>query len=255
MTVLASLLAAAAVLVLLAGGQLARTRLRGLGYRVGLARPAGSGHRHSDRRATPRRSGARARWGASALSGLGLAVLLGGPVGVLAAVGVAIGLERMLARLEPRAVRERRDQLRHDLPAAADLLAACVRAGQPVPAALAAVARATPGPLGTELATVAAALRLGADADHAWAGFLGEPVLAAFGRAMVRAWDSGAPLAATLDRVAEDSRRARRAAAEERARAVGVRAAAPLGLCFLPAFLLIGVVPVIVSAAAELLSF
>jgi hypothetical protein len=43
-------------------------------------------------------------------------------------------------------------------------------------------------------------------------------------------------------------RRRRRARADAIARGVGVRAAAPLGACFLPAFLLIGVVPTIVGA-------
>ncbi|MPZ96075.1 MAG: type II secretion system protein, partial [Propionibacteriales bacterium] len=35
-------------------------------------------------------------------------------------------------------------------------------------------------------------------------------------------------------------------------RSVGVRAAAPLGLCFLPAFVLIGIVPAIAGAFAAL---
>jgi hypothetical protein len=52
--------------------------------------------------------------------------------------------------------------------------------------------------------------------------------------------------------LAGDLRRRRRAAAEQRARSVGVRAAAPLGLCFLPAFVLIGVVPSVVSAFAAM---
>ena len=37
----------------------------------------------------------------------------------------------------------------------------------------------------------------------------------------------------------------RRAAVEARAKAVGVRTVIPLGLCFLPAFLLLGIVPVV----------
>ncbi|MEQ7007640.1 type II secretion system F family protein [Actinopolymorpha sp. B17G11] len=79
------------------------------------------------------------------------------------------------------------------------------------------------------------------------------PVLASFGRAMVRVWDSGAPLAVTLERLAADARRTRRARAEQKARAVGVRSAVPLALCFLPAFVLVGVVPLVAGAVSGLL--
>ena len=47
---------------------------------------------------------------------------------------------------------------------------------------------------------------------------------------------------------ADELREQRRASARERARSVGVKTAAPLGLCFLPAFVLIGIVPTIISA-------
>jgi hypothetical protein len=39
---------------------------------------------------------------------------------------------------------------------------------------------------------------------------------------------------------------------EERARTVGVRAALPLGLCLLPSFLLLGIVPLVVGLLSEL---
>jgi pilus assembly protein TadC len=39
---------------------------------------------------------------------------------------------------------------------------------------------------------------------------------------------------------------------EQSARSVGVHAAAPLGLCFLPAFVLVGIVPSIVSVFGSL---
>ena len=43
-------------------------------------------------------------------------------------------------------------------------------------------------------------------------------------------------------------------AAEQAARRVGVLAVAPLGLCFLPAFVLLGVVPVVIGLAGPLLA-
>jgi hypothetical protein len=42
-------------------------------------------------------------------------------------------------------------------------------------------------------------------------------------------------------------------AATEAARSAGVRAVAPLGLCFLPAFVLVGVVPTVVGLATAAL--
>jgi hypothetical protein len=56
-----------------------------------------------------------------------------------------------------------------------------------------------------------------------------------------------------VSRLAAEVRAERRSAAEQAARRVGVLAVAPLGLCFLPAFLLLGVVPVVVGLAGPLL--
>jgi pilus assembly protein TadC len=54
-----------------------------------------------------------------------------------------------------------------------------------------------------------------------------------------------------LLRVAEDLRATRRAALDQAAKAVGVKAVAPLGLCFLPAFMLLGIVPLVASLIAR----
>ena len=54
--------------------------------------------------------------------------------------------------------------------------------------------------------------------------------------------------------MAADVRAEYRSAAEQAARRVGVLAVAPLGLCFLPAFVLLGVVPVVVGLAGPLLA-
>jgi hypothetical protein len=51
-----------------------------------------------------------------------------------------------------------------------------------------------------------------------------------------------------LERVARDARDGSRWEGEAKARAVGARAAAPLGLCFLPAFVLVAIVPIVVAS-------
>ncbi|MYW04674.1 type II secretion protein F, partial [Streptomyces sp. SID3343] len=63
----------------------------------------------------------------------------------------------------------------------------------------------------------------------------------------------GAPAAQAVARAADEQRAAQRRTATAAARRVGVRATVPLGLCFLPAFLLIGVVPIVIGLTSTLL--
>jgi pilus assembly protein TadC len=53
---------------------------------------------------------------------------------------------------------------------------------------------------------------------------------------------------AALRSHAAAARERRRAALQQAARAVGVRSVLPLTTCFLPAFLLLGIVPTVASA-------
>ncbi|MEZ5096297.1 MAG: type II secretion system F family protein [Nocardioides sp.] len=82
-------------------------------------------------------------------------------------------------------------------------------------------------------------LALGADPASAYAMLADDPVLAPLGRTLARAQASGAPIAAAVEALSTDLARERRARAEDRARGVGVRAALPLGICLLPAFVLV----------------
>lgn len=193
------------------------------------------------------------RWCAAGAAGAVVVVVLGGVTGALTGLGVVVAAGRLLGRREASQQKARRRALAADLPLAADLLAACLRAGQPPDRALGVVADALDGPLGSELGVVAANLRMGADPSAAWADLRAEPVLAPLARAMARSADSGAPVAAWLDDLADDARRAARMHAVQNARTVGVRAVLPLGLCFLPAFVLLGVVPVVAGAVGALL--
>lgn len=189
-------------------------------------------------------------WLASGVTALTCAVLVGGPVGIGVGLVAGVVCRQVLARLEPRSVRAERQRLAADLPAAADLLAACLLSGAPMVDAAEAVAAALGGPVSGPLRSVAAAIRLGADPPGAWRALDARPELAPLSRTVARAMAGGAPLADALTRLADDRRRALRADAAAAARRVGVRAAAPLGLCFLPAFVLIGVTPVVASIAA-----
>lgn len=135
------------------------------------------------------------------------------------------------------------DAITAALPLAVDLLAAGLRAGAHPIDMVTAVAQALGGPLGTELDRVARQLRLGADPAQAWENLRAPEELAALGRALSRANQTGAPLADVLESHAADCRRAARARVLELAHRAGVAVVIPLGVCFLPAFVLLGVVP------------
>jgi pilus assembly protein TadC len=211
--------------------------------RAGLARAA---PRH------PQWGGDLGRRSAAAVAGLAVAVAIWSLAGVAAGAFVAVLIERLLSRFESRAARQRREQIDRDRVLTADLVAACLAAGASPIEAAAAVVDALGGPVGDELRSVVRAVRLGADPAAAWRARCRGPGLAPLGRACARAVETGAPLADTVALLADDQRAARRAAAAEAARRAGVAAAAPLGLCFLPGFVLLGVVPVLVGVARTL---
>ncbi|MFC0627649.1 type II secretion system F family protein [Kribbella deserti] len=180
--------------------------------------------------------------------------LLGMPWGVLPAAASMVAVPLMLARLQPASVRQRAERIRADLPLTIDLLAACLRAGRPPDEAVATVVHAHDGPLSELLSEVERHLRLGADPAQAWETLQAEPACVSLTRAVTRALRSGAPLAATLEYLADDIRQERRWTAEERARAVETRSVVPLGLCFLPSFILLGVIPTIAGSLTGLLA-
>ncbi|WP_072813624.1 type II secretion system F family protein [Rhodococcus zopfii] len=142
----------------------------------------------------------------------------------------------------------------HAVPASFDLLAACLRAGLPTATAARAVAESAPPVLADALRRGADRLQLGADPAEAWRALGDDDLLEAFSRAARRSAKSGAPLSGIVAELAER----RRAEVEDQAAAAieraGVLVSGPLGLCFLPAFVCLGIVPVVIGLAGEVLS-
>ncbi|HEY1134114.1 MAG TPA: type II secretion system F family protein, partial [Nocardioides sp.] len=104
-----------------------------------------------------------------------------------------------------------------------------------------------------ELAPVAARLALGIDAGAVWTRLATDsPALAPLARVMARSHEAGSVVSSAVAALADDLAQRSRARIEDKARAVGVRAAVPLGLCLLPAFLLLGIVPLVASAVQGL---
>jgi Flp pilus assembly protein TadB len=177
---------------------------------------------------------------------------LGGLPGAVGAALGASGCWWATGRLEPPAVRRRRERLAASVPQAVDLMAACLAAGLSPGAALDQVAAAVTPPLADELDALSARLRVGVDPVTVWRDLSRHPQLDGLGRTVSRAVESGSSVAEAMLRLAEDLRRDTRAQLETRARAVGVKAALPLGVCLLPAFVLVGVVPLVAGSVTVL---
>ena len=135
------------------------------------------------------------------------------------------------------------------LPLAADLLAGCIAAGAGPVIAAQAVGEALDGPVGGALARGAAEVRLGGEPSDAWRMLASAPGADALARLLERADVSGLPAAVPVARIAADARADWARAGTARARRAAVLVAAPVGLCFLPAFIAVGIVPVVIGLA------
>jgi pilus assembly protein TadC len=181
--------------------------------------------------------------------------VLAGRIGLLLALpggfGVLVGCRRLASRNRPPLDRQAIAFL-------LDLLAAVLRAGAPTDQAIEAVAvsvREYGGqPLGKvmePLSVVGRLLRLGTEPQLAWSMLNELPELAPVAAAGRRCAHSGARLAGALADTAEQLRAEHTQLAVLRAQRVGVWALLPLGCCFLPAFVCIGIVPVVLGVAGQ----
>jgi pilus assembly protein TadC len=199
--------------------------------------------------------GAMGRWGPSAGAVCAGYVLVGGVAGLLLGLVAAFGVWRWRRRARAAAdvTASSEAQARRQLPLAADLLAACIAAGADPVRAARAVGESLGGPVGEVLARGAAQVRLGGEPRAAWRRLASIPGAGALARLLERAGDSGAPAAEPVARLAAEARAERGRATTAVARRAAVLITAPVGLCFLPAFVAIGVLPVVIGVAGGLL--
>jgi len=129
-----------------------------------------------------------------------------------------------------------------------DMVRAALRAGADVVTAIASVGAALPTDQGEPCVQAARALRLGSSWDAAWRA-RGE-----LARALAPAWSDGVDPEPLLAHAAAAIRIGRQARAREAAARLGVRLVLPLGLCLLPAFVLLGLVPLLISAGLDVWS-
>ncbi|QZY29379.1 type II secretion system F family protein [Nocardioides coralli] len=181
------------------------------------------------------------------LAGAGVWTLVSGWTGLGGAVLAAVVVRHLVGSAEPAASRREREAVRRDLPVVVLLLGVALRGGAAIVPAIRQVGAALPGTAAARLGVACDRITVGVDPERVWRDLAGDPALAPLGRALARAHRSGAPVARAVERLADDLAATARAEVEDRARAVGVKAALPLGVCLLPAFLLLGIVPLVVS--------
>ena len=212
--------------------------------------------------AAPRATGRILSW--LPLLGLGLGVLMGSdPVGVLTGsilgaltgllgLGLAFAGRRWTAALVHRAEVESAasngaEQTSNmppvDTALVLELLAAQLRVGLAPLAALGTLAEALNS---RALHTVCQRLQMGSGWGSAWSG----SAAGTFGElrdALAPAYTGGAPSTALLLSIADAHRLSERRAAERAAGKLSVALVVPLGLCSLPAFICLGIVPILIS--------
>lgn len=127
-----------------------------------------------------------------------------------------------------------------------DLAATMLAAGLSVPAVLQELSQLEEGRYHSELAVVVAKLYAGASWEQAWAKNIPEglaPVRDCLGLAL----ETGAPSAQLVRVLADRQRRHRQRQHEKSAARLAVKLVVPLGACSLPAFICLGVIPVLIA--------
>jgi hypothetical protein len=129
-----------------------------------------------------------------------------------------------------------------------ELVAAMLGSGASLPRALS-VAADRFGLGETAIGRASASLTLGIPWDEAWPPNRNDPLASAVREGLHFAAATGAPSAQLISAHARLLRRQRHRELERRAATLGVRLVIPLGACSLPAFICLGVVPVLLSMA------
>ena len=180
-------------------------------------------------------------------AGLGAMVWLPGLWGVAGGALVAALVVLGLGFLEMGRSRTQRQLVLRQLPMTLDFMAAVLAAGVPLSGAVRAVAAVSPAETAAVLRQVDARVRVGSTDAEAWRSLATHPVWGEAARDLARSAQSGTALRAVLVAHAQDARRQAREELQGKAWQVGVKVALPLMCCFLPAFMLTGVAPVVLG--------
>jgi tight adherence protein C len=190
------------------------------------------------------------------LGGIGfVSGLAFGPVALVTSpVGLLVGFRLPRTYLGARS-RRRKEEMAAALPDVVDLLAVCSQAGLNISLSLRRVVERAPGPLGKEIQRVVEEIDLGvprARALESLASRSGLPELEALVRVLLNSERFGTQIASSLETFSADVRGRLKRSAETQARKAPVKILFPLVFLILPAFILLTVVPLLVSAFQSL---
>ena len=141
-----------------------------------------------------------------------------------------------------------------DIAADIELFAACATAGLAIGPTMAAVADAAGPTTAGDWLAARALLAVGAPLPDVWRGLAELRGLDELARTARHSGQSGAAIAVGCERVAARLREDAEDRAIGAAERAGVLIALPLTLCFLPAFMLLGLAPMVLSLGSQLFS-
>jgi len=180
------------------------------------------------------------------LAGGGLGWLIfGGGLGPVIGAGAGFAAAWWASRLTPSSETRQQRRLARDFPITLGFMAFVVQSGAPLRLATEAVSEVADELNAQRLRGVIARCDVGFTDGEAWRTLADDPVWGELSRELARCVDTGAATAAVLKSTAAQASQAADADAIAQARTIGVTSTLPLVCCFLPAFLLVGVVPII----------
>lgn len=231
----------AGALLLVAGALLV---LPGARRTIAMRAAAESGARGARSRSVPRPV-------LAGLLGLAVALTFGGTGGAITGLAAAV-TTFLLLRRSARSVAAQAARDQPDIDGALTVAALLLRSGSPPAQAMSDAMRVFPIPAAPTFARTQRLIALGHPPVRAWQEAARDPAIRSIANAAVRSSTSGAALAEAWTALARQARADRESRAEVRAQRAGIGVLAPLGLCFLPAFVCIGVVPIIVGLAGDI---
>jgi len=177
--------------------------------------------------------------------GMALAWVFSGSLMSLGVGAVVGGLASRWLITSTKTDEKARAALIHEFPLVLNFLASVVESGAPVRFAAQAVSEVCDDGNATCLRKMLAQCDVGFTDAEAWRTLVDDPVWGDVARELARCVETGAAVGDVLRNASVRATKAAAAQATAKARSVGVSSTLPLVACFLPAFLLVGVVPIV----------
>lgn len=182
--------------------------------------------------------------GLMAGGGVGWTVF-GSGLGPVIGAGSGLAVAWWASHLTPSTEAQQQRCMVRDFPMTLGFMASVVQSGAPLRLAAESVSEVTDDLNARRLRDVIARCDVGFTDAEAWRTLADDPVWGELSRELARCVDTGATTGTVLESAAIAASQSADAEAMTRARTVGVSSALPLVCCFLPAFLLVGVIPII----------